>query len=139
MTVGPKLLRWFKFNAVGVIGIGAQLAALAVLHGAIGLDYLPATALAVECAILHNFVWHECWTWRDRAEEGGSPAGRLLRFQLSAGAVSIVCNLAGMRLLVGAYHAPYLAANLLSIGAGAIANYFAADLFVFRRAVCHHR
>lgn len=139
MTFQPEFYRWLRFNAVGAIGVGAQLAALAFFHRAVGLSYLPATALAVECAILHNFAWHERWTWRDRTTLTGSPAARLLRFQLSAGLVSIVCNLAGMRLLVGAYHAPYLAANLLSIGAGAIANYFAADLFVFRRSVCHYR
>jgi putative flippase GtrA len=138
MTGRPGFQRWLKFNAVGVIGIGAQLAALAFFHRAVGLGYLAATALAVECAILHNFAWHERWTWRDCARPG-STVGRLLRFNCSAGLVSLVCNLAGMSVLVGAYRVPYLAANLLTITAGAIANYLAADLFVFRRPMCHHR
>jgi putative flippase GtrA len=129
--------RWFRFSAVGAAGAVAQLAALAFFHAVIGLGYLTATALAVEFAILHNFLWHELWTWRDRAN--GSPAGRLLRFQFTAGAVSLVCNLACMRIMTGGHHAPYLVANAASIAVGAIANYLAADLFVFRRAVCHHR
>jgi putative flippase GtrA len=132
------LHRWLKFNAVGVIGIGAQLAALAFFHRAVGLGYLPATALAVECAILHNFAWHERWTWRDR-NCSNSTGGRLLRFNLSVGLVSLVCNLACMRVLAGEYRVPYLAANLLSIAPAAIANFLVADLFVFRRAMCHHR
>lgn len=138
MTGRPSLDRWLRFNAVGVIGIGAQLAALAFFHRAVGLDYLPATALAVECAILHNFAWHVRWTWRDRASPGSTVA-RLLRFNFTTGLVSLACNLAGMRVMTGVYRVPYLAANLLSIAAGAMANYLVADLFVFRRAMCHHR
>jgi putative flippase GtrA len=138
MTGRPVLDRWLRFNAVGVIGIGVQLAALACFHRAVGLDYLLATALAVECAILNNFAWHVRWTWRDRTSPGTTFA-RLLRFNFTTGLVSLACNLAGMRVLAGEYRVPYLAANLLSIAAGAIANYLVADLFVFRRAMCHHR
>ena len=138
MNGRPVPDRWLRFSAVGVIGIGAQLAALAFFHGAVGLGYLAATALAVECAILHNFAWHVHWTWRDRAGPG-TTFGRLLRFNFTTGLVSLACNLAGMRLLTGVYRIPYLAANLLSIAAGAIANYLVADLFVFRGAMCHHR
>ena len=58
--------RWLKFNFVGALGIGVQLAALATLT-TLGLRYLAATALAVETAVVHNFLWHERMTWRDRA------------------------------------------------------------------------
>lgn len=138
MTGRPALDRWLKFNAVGIIGIVAQLAALAFFQRVIGLGYLVATALAVECAILHNFAWHVHWTWRDRVDHG-TTFTRLIRFNLTTGVVSLACNLAGMRMLTGVYRVPYLAANLLSIAASAIANYLVADLFVFRRAMCHHR
>jgi putative flippase GtrA len=126
-------VRWLRFSTVGALGIGAQLAALAFFHGALGLNYLGATALAVEFAILHNFTWHECWTWRDRAG-CGSAAFRLLRFQCASGAVSLVFNVAGMRLFAGVCRLPYLAANLLCIAAGAAANFVAADRFAFRTA-----
>ena len=49
------LRRWLKFNAVGAAGIGVQAAALAVLISGLGVPYAPATLLAVECAVLHNF------------------------------------------------------------------------------------
>ena len=42
------------------------------------MHYLPATALAVEATtVLHSFVWHQRWTWRDRrrtASPGASAA-----------------------------------------------------------------
>jgi putative flippase GtrA len=122
--------RWLKFNTVGAIGIAVQLGALAILKGAFGVNYLAATAIAVETAVLHNYVWHELWTWRDRRE--GSRIGRLLRFNLSNGAVSIAVNLVLMRLLVGAQHIPYLIANLAAIAAGSLANFLLGEFFVFR-------
>ena len=57
---------------MGLIGFALQLGVLALLLR-LGLHYLAATALAVELAVLHNFAWHERWTWRDRP-----PAGRPL-------------------------------------------------------------
>lgn len=127
--------RWLKFNLVGGIGIIVQLAALAVLtHGA-HLDYLIATALAVECAVLHNFAWHERFTWSDRASIGlRQVLARLLRFNCTTGAVSIGGNLLFMRLLAGQAHLPPLVANLISIAACSIINFLVNDRVVFRAA-----
>jgi putative flippase GtrA len=119
--------RFGRFGAVGVLGAAVQLAVLEALRRA-GLHYLAATALAVEAALLHNFCWHLGWTWRDRA--GGWPR-RLVRFHISNGLVSVVVNLALMRLLAGALGVPAVAANLMAIGAASVANFLAADYFVF--------
>ena len=131
MKLRGFLSRWLKFNTVGAIGIAVQLAALALLRGLLGVNYLTATALAVEAAVLHNFLWHELWTWRDRRSPDGTVLWRLLRFNLTTGLVSIVTNLVLMRLLVGRVHMQYLIANLLSIAAGSLVNFFLSDWFVF--------
>ena len=133
MNPAGGLLRWLKFNAVGAIGMGVQLAALAVLKGFLRLPYLTATALAVETAVLHNFLWHELWTWKDRRQAGVGAFSRLVRFHLGNGLVSIAVNLLAMRLLVGRLHMQYLIANMLAIAAGSLANFFISDLLVFRR------
>jgi putative flippase GtrA len=128
------LRRWLKFNAVGAMGIGVQLAALAILKSGFGVPYMAATALAVEAAVLHNFVWHERWTWKDRKGSGSSVLARLVRFHLGNGIVSILVNLVFMRVLVGRFHMQYLVANMVAIAAGSLANFLIGDLFVFRRA-----
>ena len=128
------LARVMRFNAVGAIGFALQLAALAALHSGFGLSYAAATALAVELAVLHNFVWHERWTWRDRARAGGL-VGRLVRFNLSTGLVSITVNVALMQWLTGSLAVPYLAANLCSVAAAAIANYALSDRLVFTQSL----
>ncbi len=126
MTV---LLRWGRFNAVGALGIGVQLGVLACLKSGLGFPYLAATACAVEAAVLHNFFWHQRWTWADRP--CGSAFARLLRFNLTTGAVSILSNLVLMRLLVEAAQLPYLGANLMAIAITSILNYLLADRVVF--------
>jgi putative flippase GtrA len=117
---------------VGAGGIAVQLALLAALTAS-GMHYLLATAFAVEGAVLNNFAWHELWTWVDRT---GSSAlqtlSRLLRFNLSVGAISIVQNLVFMKILVGSFGIPYLAATLISITLCSLLNFFVSDRLVFR-------
>lgn len=125
--------RWLKFNLVGAIGIVVQLAVLGILNGVLKLDYLPATALAVEAAVLHNFLWHERYTWADRASLTRRQAVlRLLHFNLTTGAISILGNLLLMRMLVGQAHLPSLPANLISIAGCSLLNFLVSDSFVFR-------
>ena len=124
------LLRWLKFHLVGAIGVGVQLGILTVLAGAFGVHYLLATALAVEAAILHNFFWHERWTWRDRTRPG-SVTGGMLRFNFSTGTVSLVGNLGLMRLLVGSLGWHYLPANIITIAACGLLNFLLSHYWVF--------
>ena len=125
-------MRFARFNAVGVVGFAVQLAVLGLLVRG-GLAYLPATALAVESAVLHNFLWHERWTWRDRAVTGRGRLARLWRFHLLNGLVSLAGNLLVMHLLVGRAGMPPLAANVIAVLACAAVNFVGADRLVFSR------
>jgi putative flippase GtrA len=125
-------VRWVKFNAVGALGIAVQLGMLALLVGRLRVDYLLATAVAVESAVMHNFIWHEYFTWSDRTRK--VRAGflrRLLSFHASNGMVSLFGNLLLMRLLVGIGKMPYVGANMLAILACGLANFALAELVVF--------
>jgi len=132
--VTPLAVRWLKFNFVGAIGIAVQMGAFALAEGALGVYYLAATALAVETAVLHNFVWHERFTWKDKPR--GSTRDvvvRLLKFHAGNGIVSILGNVALMRLLVGGMHLNRYLAQGLSIGSCALLNFAVSEWFVFRR------
>jgi putative flippase GtrA len=127
-----SLLRWLKFNAVGGVGIVVQLAALAVLRSWLKLDYLVATGLAVEIAVIHNFLWHERFTWADRpVRRPMQSLVRLAKFNASNGAVSMVGNLGLMRLLVGEMKLNYVVANLIAIVVCSLVNFLLSDRFVF--------
>ena len=125
-------LRWLKFNAVGAGGILVQLVALSMLKSGLRLDYLQATAVAVEAAVIHNYFWHERFTWADRA--GANSWIRFAKFNLTTGLFSILGNVLVMRVLVGGAHLNYFVANLLTIATCSIVNFLVSDRFVFEES-----
>jgi putative flippase GtrA len=136
-TPPSTLLRWCKFNLVGAVGIAVQFAGLFVLKTPLHFNYLAATAIAVEATVVHNFVWHEQFTWADRTRSQRANSApkksllRLARFNLTTGGVSIVGNLALMKLMVGVGHMNYLLANGIAIVLCSLANFLVSETWVF--------
>ena len=118
-----------RFAWVGAGGFVVQVVTLHALAAA-GLPYPFATAIAVEAAILHNFLWHERWTWADRTSSGGL-LGRLIRFNGATALISIGGNVALMALFVGRLHLPLVPASLLAVLALSVVNFLSADRLVF--------
>ena len=124
------MMRWLKFNAVGAAGIVVQVAVLVALKSGLHLDYVPATVLAVEAAIIHNFVWHQRFTWADRTR--GRSLGRFIKFNLTTGAVSILGNVILTALFAAIGRLPYWMANLAAIAACSLVNFVVSDRVVFQ-------
>jgi putative flippase GtrA len=122
--------RWARFLTIGLLGFVLQLGALATLTSLLRWMWLPSTIVAVELAVVHNFVWHARWTWRDRP--GNWPA-RFVRFQLANGAASIAGNALLMALFVGLGGLPAVGANILSVATMSVVNFLTADRWVFPR------
>ena len=133
MTPAPR--RFMPFVAVGAAGFAVQLASLHLLASYAGVHYLLATALAVEAAILHNFVWHSRWTWRDRPPQPGAARGHgcggwrastaCRRFRPIAG------NVAFTAVLVNTFGAPVVAANAIAVALVSALNFAGLDRWVF--------
>ena len=118
---------FIRFNVVGVIGFAVQAMVLAALD-ALGVPVALATCLAVKAALLHNFVWHERWTWCGLGAAGRMR--RLARFQVSNGVISMAGNAAVTTALVHA-GAQLLAANLAAVVTCALLNFATAHVWVF--------
>ncbi len=132
MTRGSTPQRWASFAGVGLIGFGVQLAMLALLTAAVGVQTAPAAALAVETAVLHNFAWHERWTWRDRARGGARRIlSRLARFHAGVGTVSLAGNVGITVALVEYLHLTVVLANACAAGTLSVLNFYVADRWVF--------
>jgi putative flippase GtrA len=125
-------IRWLKFNAVGAGGIVVQLGTLGILKSLLRVEYLLATALAVEAAVIHNYLWHERFTWADRVNTNSWL--RFLKFNGTTGLFSIVGNVLLMRVLAGNAHLNYFVANILTIATCSILNFLVSDRFVFERS-----
>lgn len=124
------LVRWSKFNLVGIAGALVQLSTLALLTRIEPAHYLWSTAIAIELTLLHNFAWHIHFTWRDR-RQAIPLAEQLLRFHLSNGLISLVGNLMLMRLLVQHSYVPVIPANCAAILLCSVVNFAFGDRWVF--------
>ncbi len=124
------LLRWGKFNLVGAMGMGLQLALLALFNRWTAGHYLIASAAAIELTLLHNFVWHLHYTWRDR-RVSDARLRQFARFHLSCGLVSMLGNLTLMRLLVHEARLPLLVSNVIAIICCSVANFCLGNKWSF--------
>ena len=125
------LTRFLRFNLVGLVGIAVQLATLALLNHTLPAHYLVTSTLAIELTLLHNFFWHIRFTWPATSRRTREALAQLLRFHLSNGLISLLGNLALMRLFVHSSHLPILLANALTIACCGFANFLLAHYFVF--------
>jgi len=122
--------RLVAFVTVGTIGFFIQITTLVLLNRAADWPYQPATAVAVELAILHNFWWHEHWTWRDRVMST-STAVRLVRFHTSNGCVSLAGNLLATVVLVEHFDLDVVTANAVAVVLTCLGNFLLAERWVF--------
>ncbi len=123
-------MRWMKFSVVGMAGVAVQLSGLWFFARGLGIPAIVSTAMAVEVALLHNFAWHEAWTWPCLPVEGR--LRRLLRFHAANGFVSLVSNAVFTWLFTECLGMPLLVSNLGAIGVTALLNFFLANQWVFR-------
>ena len=123
--------RFLRFNAVGALGIGVQLAAIWTLTELAGVSYVPATIAGVSLALLHNFCWHLRWTWGDRQLTGSRAVQAFLAFVAANGVVSFGGNVVIMIALVAGAGVPVLPANLMAIAICGLVNFWLGDTIAF--------
>jgi putative flippase GtrA len=127
--------RFLAFNLVGLGGVGMQLGVLAMLTAVADVPLAFSTVVAVEAAVLHNFLWHQRWTWRERPSPGRrATVQRLLRFHALNGLVSLVGNVAITVALARAGVNPVVS-NLAAIIACSLVNFTAGEFLVFRPSI----
>jgi putative flippase GtrA len=123
-------MHWWKFNLVGAMGMVVQLAALALFDKWIPCHYICAIAVAIELALLHNFVWHLHYTWRDR-RDNSAVFTQFTRFHLANGLVSMLGSLALMTILIYDARIPLLASNGIVILCCSMVNFYLGNSWAF--------
>ncbi|MGA8027466.1 MAG: GtrA family protein [Bryobacteraceae bacterium] len=129
---GRRWLRFGRFNLVGLLGAGLQVGLLCVLTERFRLPLFAAIPVAVELVVLHNFVWHETFTWRDRRfKTVQQRAIALLLFHAGNGCISLIGNTILTYLLVERLRAPLFPSACAAIAVCSVLNFFLADRWVF--------
>ncbi len=131
-SAGRLLARLGKFNLVGLLGAALQLLLLYVLTKCFQMSAVAATPVAVEIVVLHNFAWHERFTWRDRQLKSlRQRAARLWRFHAGNGLTSLLGNTALAYCLVERLKAPVVPSAMRAIVICSLINFFVADRWVY--------
>ena len=125
-------MRFLKFGLVGLSGVLVNEGLLWLLTENLGLYYLLSAAIAVETAIITNFILNDIWTFRDRRTSGNrSLLGRGLKFNLvSLGGLGI--NIAILWTVTEVVGISYLISNLIGIAGATLWNYTINTLWTWR-------
>ncbi len=122
--------RLLKFTLVGSSGVVVNTIVLYLGHEVGGLPLLLASALAVETAVISNFLWNNLWTF----SQSSFTWRRLLKFNLvSLGGLAITVVVLYALVQYLALH--YLVANLLAIGVATIWNFLVNSLWTWGGAL----
>lgn len=134
-TTRPPLLtmlfRGGKFMAVAWLGMVVNTACLYLFKGVLGIRIIPASILAIEIAILHNFLWLRWWAWRDRQHRPPF-FKQLLVYNAATGAVDLAANVSVLWILSTFFGVHYLLANLLGMIAGPFIKFWLNEKLIFR-------
>jgi len=124
-----KTARLLKFSVVGCSGVLVNTAALYFLSRKLHLPLAAASAVAVEIAVISNYVLNEFWTFAG----GAASVTRLAKFNIA--------SLAGLGVNVLAVWSLtrldmyYLIANLFGVGIAFGLNYILSTAWVWSRAL----
>lgn len=131
--MGINIRRLGVFNLVGLGGFVLQVGTIALLTRGLDWPSTAATAIGLELAVVHNFIGHSRWTWREYpAGTFRARAVRCGRYQIAKTA-SLFLNLA-VTMFVGSFaDLPVELANTIAVVMCALPNYLVAQHLVFTR------
>jgi len=134
MNSAERLLaRLGKFNLVGLLGAALQLLLLYLLTKCWLISPLAATPIAVEIVVLHNFAWHEKFTWSDRElKSTRQRLARLWRFHVGNGLISVFGNTVLAYCLVERLKVPIVPSAIAAIVVCSLINFLLADKWVYK-------
>ncbi len=116
-------LRLFKFSIVGGIGAVISTVLLWILTEFVGLYYLFSSVIAIEIAILMQFLMNDRWTFKDeKTDSSGQLIKRIIKSNIwrSGG---LVVNISVLYILTEYMGVYYLISNILGIFCAFLLNY----------------
>lgn len=123
--------RILKFMLVGTSGVLVNEGVLWLLHYWLGVPVAFASPVAIELSILNNFTLNSLITFRGERVAGGMLV-RLAKYHLST-AIGALVNYVTLLSLVHLFGVEPLAANLVGIVLGFLANYTLSEHYVWKR------
>ena len=131
------LFRGGKYLVVAWVGMLVYTGCLYLFKGVWGIPIIPASILAIEIAIIHNFIWFRHWAWKDRVHRP-SFFKHLIIFNAATGAVDFVGNVSVLWALTTFAGVHYLVANVLGMIVPPFIKFWLNEKFIFREKEHEH-
>jgi putative flippase GtrA len=122
----PWLSRFFRYAAVGAVGVGVNFGVLRLVWPWLKGDPALAAAIATEVAILGNYALNARFTFRQPWR-----VGACLRYNLVMAVGGLVQTAVFAALVRWGWY--YLVANLAGVACATGIGFAASNLWVFRR------
>lgn len=129
------LLKFLKFGIVGASGVVVNQGVLMLLR--VLFPELPVevrSPIAIELAIISNFILNFHWTWGDtKAEERKVVTGQFMTFNLSSGLTALFCNYLPLLFMVNVLAWNEDLSNLIGIAFASGLNFLISHFWTFKR------
>jgi dolichol-phosphate mannosyltransferase len=127
--------RFFNFQMVAWSGTVVNLVVLWLLHGVLGWHLLISGAIAIETAIITNFILYFYFTWGERRKSGKRNFFRkLIRYNLITASIDFIVRLTVLWVLtewIGIY---YLLSDIIGMTVTPFFKYYANDHLIFKQS-----
>lgn len=128
-----KIIRLMKFGIVGVSGVVVNQGMLMLLREITPFSLEVRSPIAIEVAIISNFILNNYWTWKDRKVDSKvGIAFRFLMFNLSSGGTAFFFNYLPLLFMVHTMHLHEDMSNIIGIVLAAGFNFLISHFITFR-------
>ena len=119
---------------VAWIGTAVNTGCLYLFKGVLGIRLIPASMMAIEIAIIHNFIWLRLWAWRERGTANGRPPffKQLFMYNVATGAVDLAANVSILWVLATLVGVHYLLANVAAQILGPFVKFWLNEKIIFK-------
>lgn len=124
--------KFVKFCIVGGTGVFVNLGMALILKNLFEIDYRISAFIAIQTAIVNNFIWNYLWTWKEmKTEEIYSLLMMFVKFYVSSGITAVVVNMGILVFLKEVACLNWLISHIIGIGFGTIANFLISHFWTF--------
>lgn len=133
MRILPLFSRGIRFYVVGWIGMAVNSGCLYLMKSVLGIPLIPSSMIAIECAIIHNFILHRHWTWKERNGYNTPFFKQLIIYNAMTGLVDFTVNVSVLFILTEFFGVYYMIANIVGMILGPLFKFWINDKVVFRK------
>jgi len=123
------LIRLIKFGIVGTSGIFINQGILILCVKYFNIDYRIGSLIAIETAIISNFLLNYHWTWNDRKSK---KFVAFIKFNISSFITAFFLNWITLVFLTEVMNIQYWISNLAGIAVAAAVNFLISNFLIFK-------